>query len=130
MHMKLAPILYQNTYMYSHCNQPLIVDDQKHTFQFPGEAASDPGTPQSDSPPETPPTATTTPITSDPTTSTPNPSPDDPMLKQRRPSRFEVTKVESPSKNESTVTLQIDPVEVRCSVLAYGDVVVKMSRDL
>ncbi|XP_071542277.1 chloride channel protein 2-like isoform X11 [Panulirus ornatus] len=33
--------------------------------------------------------------------------------KGRRPSRFEVTKVETPSKqNESSVTLQIDPVEI------------------
>ncbi|XP_042226356.1 chloride channel protein 2-like isoform X1 [Homarus americanus] len=32
---------------------------------------------------------------------------------ERRPSRFEVTKVETPSKqNESSVTLQIDPVEI------------------
>ncbi|XP_076032914.1 chloride channel protein 2 isoform X6 [Oratosquilla oratoria] len=30
----------------------------------------------------------------------------------RRPSRFEVTKVESQPKNESSVTLQIDPVEI------------------
>lgn len=38
----------------------------------------------------------------------------DDKLKQRRPSRFEVTKVETPSKqNESSVTVQIDPVEVR-----------------
>lgn len=77
-----------------------------------GEAASDPGTPQSDSPPGTPPTVATTPVTSGPTTSTPNDTPDDAVLKQRRPSRFEVTKVESLSKNESTVTLQIDPVEI------------------
>lgn len=37
-------------------------------------------------------------------------------LKQRRPSRFEVTKVESPTKqNESSVTVQIDPVEIPSS---------------
>lgn len=77
-----------------------------------GETASDPGTPHSDSPPGTPPTATTTPVSSGPTTSTPNDVPDDSVLKQRRPSRFEVIKVESLSKNESTVTLQIDPVEI------------------
>lgn len=77
-----------------------------------GETASDPGTPHSDSPPGTPPTAATTPVSSGPTTSTPNDVPDDSVLKQRRPSRFEVIKVESLSKNESTVTLQIDPVEI------------------
>ncbi|XP_069991902.1 chloride channel protein 2-like isoform X3 [Penaeus vannamei] len=81
-------------------------------LNFKGETASDPGTPHSDSPPGTPPTATTTPVSSGPTTSTPNDVPDDSVLKQRRPSRFEVIKVESLSKNESTVTLQIDPVEI------------------
>ncbi|XP_045112061.1 chloride channel protein 2-like isoform X1 [Portunus trituberculatus] len=41
---------------------------------------------------------------------------DDDRLKQRRPSRFEVTKVESPTKpNESSVTVQIDPVEIPSS---------------
>lgn len=59
---------------------------------------------------------------STPSTVTPLPSVtigqpvDDDRLKQRRPSRFEVTKVETPTKpSESSVTVQIDPVEIPSS---------------
>ncbi|XP_068218996.1 chloride channel protein 2-like isoform X3 [Palaemon carinicauda] len=38
--------------------------------------------------------------------------PEEKEEKQRRPSRFEVIKIDSPARHESMVTLQIDPVEI------------------
>ncbi|XP_066974033.1 chloride channel protein 2-like isoform X12 [Macrobrachium rosenbergii] len=84
-----------------------------------GDQSPDSSPPSTTASPESTPTLTSTPTTSSAPTAispvisvTTSSLTEDTEDKQRRPSRFEVVKVDTPARHESTVTLQIDPVEI------------------
>ncbi|XP_064090562.1 chloride channel protein 2-like isoform X12 [Macrobrachium nipponense] len=88
-------------------------------FNFRGDQSPDSSPPSTTATPESTPILTSTPTTSSAATAvnpvislTTSEITEDTENKQRRPSRFEVVKVDSPARHESTVTLQIDPVEI------------------
>ncbi|XP_066974024.1 chloride channel protein 2-like isoform X4 [Macrobrachium rosenbergii] len=88
-------------------------------FNFRGDQSPDSSPPSTTASPESTPTLTSTPTTSSAPTAispvisvTTSSLTEDTEDKQRRPSRFEVVKVDTPARHESTVTLQIDPVEI------------------